>query len=720
MKKFVIVCMMLLSVMDIMAIPARKNIVKEVTLSDGTKVMAVLKGDENGHWWETASGEYLLIDDEGNATVLSNSQKSNIRQASAKRRSTSDARRMTKRKSVGASRAAIVGKKKGLVILVNFPDKTMKISSPKAFFTRQFNEEGFSDYNHIGSVRDYFYDQSYGKLAIDFDVVGPVTVSKSYSYYGQNDNYGNDKYPCTMVAEACKLVDGQVNFADYDWDSDGEVDQVYLLYAGYGENAGASANTIWPHEWNLDSGKNNNDGNGALTLDGVIVDTYAVSCELSSDSGTTPSGIGTACHEFSHCLGFPDFYDTSGNYKAWGMAAWDLMDSGSYSGPDYNGEVPSGYTSYERWCAGWLEPTELKPGMEVKAQKPLADSPEAYVLYNDNNRNEYYLLENRQPSRWFSYVEDYDAPSGLLITHVDYDEDAWYEDAPNADATHERMTPFLANSQKGKLNDYGYYIIKMQYQGHLYPYSAGDIDSLTNTSKPAATLYNANTDGTYYMNKGVYGITKYADGTIGYSCKACAPVKGDDDTPDGDYVFYESFDKCSGTGGNDNKWNGNVGNATFKSDNSGWTAIKKYGAYKCAKFGNSSNRGIVTSPSFTLNGDATLSFLAGSWMGDDETLVVYVNNEKLDSYYIPNGEWTELSADITGSGSTKLKFEGSLRFFLDEVKVTKKQTDGIKETVVATKTNGHVYSITGQDMGTEIKGLPAGIYIYNGKKYIKK
>ena len=576
MKKLIIACMMLLSVMDMSAMPARKNTIKEVTLSDGTKVTAVLKGDENGHWWETTSGEYLLIDEDGNATVLSDFQKENISQAATARRAKSNARRVARTRSASQSRTAITGKKKGLVILVNFPDLTMKTSSPKAFFTRQFNEEGFSDNNHIGSVRDYFYDQSYGKLDIDFDVVGPVTVSKSYSYYGKNNNDGTDKYPCTMVAEACKLVNSQVNFADYDWDGDGEVDQVYLVYAGYGENAGAPANTIWPHEWTLDAGMYYyKDGNGALTLDGVKVDTYAVSCELADKSGSTPNGIGTACHEFSHCLGLPDFYDTSGNYEAWGMAAWDLMDSGSYSGPGYNGEVPSGYTSYERWCAGWLEPTVLTPGMEVKAQKPLADSPEAYIIYNDNNNNEYYLLENRQASRWFSYVEDYKAPGGLLIIHVDYDKTAWDENTPNGDATHERMTPFLANNQKGLHSSSGYRVTQSQYQGHLYPYNANDLDSLTNTSKPAAKLYNANTDGTYYMNKGVYGITKYADGTIGYSCRACASVN--DGTP-----------------------------------------------------------------------------------------------------------------------------------------------SGITETKTYTKTNGHVYSITGQDMGTEINTLPAGIYIYNGKKYIRK
>lgn len=55
-------------------------------------------------------------------------------------------------------------------------------------------------------------------------------------------------------------------------------------------------------------------------------------------------GIGTFCHEFSHCLGLPDFYDT--NYNGhFGMASWSLMDSGSYNDDGY---TPIGYSAYEK------------------------------------------------------------------------------------------------------------------------------------------------------------------------------------------------------------------------------------------------------------------------------------------------------------------------------------------------------------------------------------
>lgn len=141
-----------------------------------------------------------------------------------------------------------------------------------------------------------------------------------------------DAHAGEMVAEACKAVADQVNFADYDWASDGEVDQVFVLYSGLGEAAGGSADTVWPHMWNLAD----SDYGQSLDIDGVRVNTYACSCEMTLDERIgykeVVDGIGTICHEFSHCLGYADMYDTS-SYGAtnFGMDKWDLMDYGSYN-----------------------------------------------------------------------------------------------------------------------------------------------------------------------------------------------------------------------------------------------------------------------------------------------------------------------------------------------------------------------------------------------------
>ncbi len=531
-RLFLTFAVTLLAAAVLRAVPAKSGVNRTLTLADGSKVVVTLCGDEYAHWWEASDGTAYTVSGETAMPISSDKlarMKGEGLQRKAARNAGRQARLAARRNAARANaiaggtepqtplRAAYSGTQRGLVILVNFADKTMTSGTAKDDFNRMFNEEGYSENNHIGSVADYFRDQSYGAFDIAFDVAGPVTVEREYAYYGQNDSYGDDRYPCTMVAEACRLVNDDFDFSAYDWDGDGEVEQVFIVYAGYGENSGAPANTIWPHEWTLSSGKYYGDGEGPITLDGVKIDTYAVTCELSGTSGTTLAGIGVACHEFSHSLGFPDFYDTSYS-GGWGMQAWDLLDSGSYNGPRNNGEAPSGYTAYERWQAGWLEPTMLVDGTTVEAMQPLGTAAEAYILYNDNDENEFYLLENRQSDRWFGYVGSYAAPSGLLVVHVDYDADLWYANEPNNEADHQRMTIIQANNEKGSYRSGYYSITRNQYSGHVYPYN--DNDSLTAGSTPAATLYNANAEGEFYMSEGIYDIARNADGTMSFSCRA--------------------------------------------------------------------------------------------------------------------------------------------------------------------------------------------------------
>lgn len=211
------------------------------------------------------------------------------------------------------------GTKKGLVILVQFSDKSftnpanvLTLGSGektiKALYTDMLNKEGYTDKKTgaIGSVHDYFKDQSNGKFDLSFDVVGPITLSHSYSYYGEHTDNDNDANAPQMIIDACKAVKDSVDFSRYDWDGDGEVEQVYVVYAGEGEATGGDANTVWPHKYNLSAvGK-------SLSYNGVKIDTYACSnevirAEVNGKTRTYYMGIGTICHEFSHCLGLPTF-----------------------------------------------------------------------------------------------------------------------------------------------------------------------------------------------------------------------------------------------------------------------------------------------------------------------------------------------------------------------------------------------------------------------------
>lgn len=543
MRYHLLIVILLMFSFRLLAVPARPTSVMAIQ-KDSTLLEVFLVGDEHSHCFFTSDyipvaigedGSYYYLGVDNGVLRLSSllaheknerelEENSFIRQHSdntidfLSKHWTEKAEKAKCRRqqsSIQINRSSLgepktyTGNKKGLVILVNFANKDMSLQSANDYFNKMFNEAGFHENNAIGSVHDYFYDQSYGQFNLTFDVVGPVNVSNNFGYYGSNGTSldGGDLRAEEMIVEACQLADNEVNFADYDWDGDGEVDQVFVIYAGYGEASGGSANTIWPHESHLEYYEC-----GVLNLDGVTINTYACSCELTGGSGNTLNGIGTACHEFSHCLGLPDFYDTGYN-GGFGMNYWDLMSSGSYSGPKGIGEIPTGYSAYEKWFAGWLDVQELDEPCIINDLPSICEEPVAYAIFNDNHREEFYLLENRQNTGWYSFVGTYENCHGLLVTHIDYSETAWRNNRVNSSSKHQRMTIIPADMSYGNIvssEGKKYYVVnKTELQGDLFPGSS-NITELTNTSHDltGGRLYNLNTDGSYYMNKPITQISE--------------------------------------------------------------------------------------------------------------------------------------------------------------------------------------------------------------------
>jgi len=508
MKRVFCALLLTLIVVCASAVPAKPGTKKVLTLTDGSSVTAFLVGDEFGHYWMGEDGKAYL--DVPGTDLFEQVDAKNIKNNASKKRNAANNRRKARLKSQGINKVApYTGNKKGLIILVNFSDVHFKNSNAdsQVLFDRIANEENFQSGDFRGSMYDYFYAQSEGHFSLNFDVVGPYTLSKNRSYYGANKNnkQGEDTHPAEMVIEALQLADADVNYSDYVWNYDNtattqEMEQVYVVYAGKGEADGGAANTIWPHEWNLSSANYYGDGAGRQTLDGVYIDTYACGSELNGSGNV--AGIGTMCHEFSHCLGYPDLYDTTYS-GGQGMDEWDLMSMGSYNG---NGYLPAGYTSYERWVAGWKEPIELDRSQTVTGMKSLQDGGESYIIYNQGNSNEYYLLENRQKTGWDAALPG----AGLLILHVDYDANVWSRNEVNDDPDHQRLTWVPADGE------YQY----STYNGNQYltsaglatdPYPIANNNSWGRDTSPAASLYNANNDGSYKLNVAVEEITQNND-----------------------------------------------------------------------------------------------------------------------------------------------------------------------------------------------------------------
>ena len=531
MKKIIAMLSLALAASTTFAVPA-KQAKKTLTLADGTQVVATLMGDEYMNWWQADNG-MRYVESQENEGVYEAANMDVMAAHAQMRRAIIGEKRAKRLNSVvkpvnmsfssGQQRVQIgdehityTGKKKGIIILVQFPNQKFETGHDNAYYKMVANEKGLThEDGYVGSVTDYFLSQSNGQFELDFDIAGPYTLSHTSSYYGKNDGANIDTKVGYMIQEGCDaaVADG-FNFNDYDWDGDGYADQVFVLYAGLGEASGGDAKTVWPHEYQIRYtcvGKVLN-----YTAEGKgKVDTYACANEMerviNNATGTYTNelklaGIGTICHEFSHCLGFADMYDTSSNGGNYGMGFYDVMSAGSYNG---GGFTPCNYTAYERIYAGWTEPIVLDEPATIKAMQSSEDYGRPFILYNDKHPDEFYTLENRQKKGWDAELYG----SGLMITHVDYDQTKWGINQVNASASdHQRCTIFHAD------NDADGTVLE-SIKNDLYPYMSGGVplnDELTDDSRPAAKLYNKNADGTKYMGKPITAIKKNVNGTISF------------------------------------------------------------------------------------------------------------------------------------------------------------------------------------------------------------
>lgn len=500
------------------AVPAKK-LQKVITLANGTQVSVELRGDEYLSWWEGTDGTaYRTTATDENVFEAFDLEAQ--KPAAAARRARTEQGRVArlarvknslkgaddKMRGLGGDHITYKGVKKGLVVLVDFKNKKFADGHDLEYYKNVINGKDFTneEEGYVGSVRDYFLAQSNGQFELDFDVVGPVTMSNKYGYYGADSEYQKDEKVYEMIKEASDAIQDQVNLKDYDWDGDGEADQVFFLYAGLGQASSNNASTIWPHESELRYWPC-----GVLSYPTGKINTYACANELQPEtqgsSRYISAGIGTICHEFSHCLGFADMYDTSGG-GGYGMSVFDVMDQGSYNG---NGFVPCNYTAFERIYAGWVEPIELIDPATVKDMKSVSDYGRPFIMYNYKNTNEYFLMENRQNTGW---DEGLYGSNGLLITHVNYVPSRWANNSVNASTQKIQCCTVVNADGSREISN------TLSLQGDLYPYESKGVtmnNEFTDDSEPASKLYNKNTDNSYALGIPITQI-KRSKGSISF------------------------------------------------------------------------------------------------------------------------------------------------------------------------------------------------------------
>ena len=704
MKKFFMTLSLAIVTMAAMAVPVKPGW-HTLKLVDGTEVRVQTRGDENFHWLEAADGTCYVekngVYEEVSFETLTAHRESRMARRSPHRAiyaSTTDGLGQFGKMSMGA--VPSIGKYTIPVVMVQFKDLKFQKTTTIAKMTRYYNEEGYDDEGGTGSVRDYFIEQSGGQFVPTFDVVGLVTLNKSYSYYGGGDDDEHlYELPGDVIAAA---VEQGVDFSKYvvpagDSNHKTGVPLLAMFYAGRGAATEYpdGVDYLWPCEWD-----DVEDPEGYGDYNDVHFNSFFIGNELGSGGGSL-MGCAVFCHEFGHAMGLPDFYVTSNDGYSGDdpFGLWSIMDSGAYL--DDDSRIPAAYNAYEKSYMGWLD---LKV-LDTTADEVVLANPEncgegsAVIVRNSNT--ETFIIENHQPSKFFP--EEFG--EGVLVIRIAYNKTSWNNNDLNNIQSKKRACVLTANGAKM------YYSAE---KGNLYGYSKTAIGSLKTYSGGTKDI-------------GIKKVTKNSDGTITLTLDGSSGGGGDDPviTPTGDYLFYESFNQCEGKGGNDKEWSGSIANASFTPDNEGWNG-SGYGADQCAKFGTNKKKGTAKTPNinFSVN-ETTLTFKAAAWSEETTTLTLSAEGSKLTidpkTVELSNNEWTTATIKITGTGSSKIVFTPSNnRFFLDEVLVVDpNSTTGISPvTRQPSSLTDAWYTLDGR----KLTGKPTlkGIYIFNGKKVVIK
>lgn len=389
MKKILASIALLLGAFQLLsAIPAYPGKIR-VTQPDGSEITIQVHGDEWFHYTTDLDGRVIARGRDGFFRLAEMPSAAQREEALQMRKAASQARQAAKASSMTQGRHYIP------VVLVSFDDLDFVIDNPRQAFSDMLNEEGYSANGGTGSVRDFYVDNSQGAYEPVFEVFGPYRLS------GPQANYPNNA--AGALKEACKGLNGEIDFSRYDSDNNGEVDMILMYYAGFSQAEGGGEDTIWPHQsWIYRSDK----------YDGKTLGRYFCTAELKGASGSRMCGIGPTSHEFAHSLGLPDFYDTDyeKNGDAGGLYSFSVMCNGSYNN---NGRTPPYLNSEERMMLGWMDGQE-----EISRQGSLTVRPvQENVAYKTPTsvNGEYFVYECRDKTGWDKYIPG----GGLLVYHVD-------------------------------------------------------------------------------------------------------------------------------------------------------------------------------------------------------------------------------------------------------------------------------------------------------------
>ena len=313
-----------------------------------------------------------------------------------------------------------IGSPKVLVFAVDFSDYPsstygLPISDIDTVFNGSKSEMDFE------SLNSFYLESSYGNLDLTADVYGYYTASETAAYYEQEyyklwavhpitGEYVYDDDEVTyaesdLIFEILGHYDDQIDYSDYDYNDDGYIDGIYIVYT-HPVSYSSGSDLWWAYQdYYAYYG-------ASEEFDGVAPNYFCWSGSDFMTEGDDNLNARTVIHESGHMMGLDDYYDydNSDNYNEGGLAGADMMDSA------YGDHGP-----LSKILLGWITPIVVEGSMTIDIL-PFVNNGDVILVideWNDTIFDEYFLVTLYTPTGL--YQEDwhwYFSMSGVMIYHV--------------------------------------------------------------------------------------------------------------------------------------------------------------------------------------------------------------------------------------------------------------------------------------------------------------
>ena len=267
------------------------------------------------------------------------------------------------------------------------------------------------------SVESYYEKSSYGKLHLDCVVMQEwFTPARSARYYEEYwDPYTGEEGSSLLVKEALAYYESKLDLSEYDYDKDGYMDSVWLVY-NHAVDRSINADFYWAYTTDVYDER---------TYDGVKARSYAFagtdfmydSISYDPDSPVKLDAH-VFIHETGHLMGLDDYYDYDWTTGAeGGMHNADMMDG-----------MIGDHGVISKMLLGWVTPTIVTgKGVGSYMLSSFTKSGQ-FLLISDHTLtsiyDEYFLVEfytNDGLNEWdHPILDDYfEVAEGIRIMHVD-------------------------------------------------------------------------------------------------------------------------------------------------------------------------------------------------------------------------------------------------------------------------------------------------------------